>query len=511
MNKDEIFKDKSILIFSLIFIILMIINILYASFVQRGIVFDASIYFVRLLDAFSNNEWLYTLVSRPRSHIIYLWQFPVNVAYHIFSIQSKYLLGAIFSLPLFAFPAIVTFSNYLLAKRSKRWDLFLISLAIFVLFSLPASMYSVVEVLLAAPIFFLLFHYTVAEIDYKIFDILIISFLIAVSCCSSEVVMYSSIILLFSAIYYATKTENIKNKLVKYFIALNSIIMPICYLNFYRNISPDFMEDSRVLFEIKKLKDFFLGCTTKIDYLFLIFIVLIIILYRNRFFAKHIKKLIYICFSILFFMLINDYSYSNDFFSRRILFFGIFPLAMLIGLMIDIFKEKIGVEKLNDIVKKSLFLTLIVGIINTIFQIQCSYLFNNTIDELNNITEKNNETFIVPSKDMDDFYNKPFCDICFNCDTYSFDSISFNKNYKIDKVVIYDKTNPLCPHEFYFQDGKLNLPFATTVNIKNKFWDMSPLEEKLKKDKMLKNKIEDKTDTTSSDPNEQYEYILNSD
>lgn len=368
-------------------------------------------------------------------------------------------------------------------------------------------MYSVVEVLLAAPIFFLLFHYCVANINYKISDLIIITFLIAVSYCSSEIVLYCSIILLFPAIYYARKTQNIKNKLTKYFIAINSVIMPLFYLNFYRNIPPDFLQEGRIYSEIEWLKEYIIGVTTNIDYIFITLIALTILFYNKQFFNRQFKNLIYILFAVLFFTLINKYSYSNDFFSRRIIFFAIFPLTMLIGLIVDIFQKRIGTEKLNNIIKNLLFITLIACIINTIFQIQSSYLFNSKTKELNRITQKNKASFIIPQRDMNNFYNKPFSNICFNCDTYSFDSIAFNTNYKIDKIIIYDKTNPNCPHEFYFEDDKLNLPFSATINVKNKFWDMSPLQEKLERNKELKNKIEDITDTTSYDPNKEYDYI----
>lgn len=91
MNKNELFKDKSILILFVVFTILTVINVLYASFVQRGIVFDGSIYFVNLLNGFSNEKWFYTILNhRPRNNIIYLWQFPINFAYHILGISSKY-------------------------------------------------------------------------------------------------------------------------------------------------------------------------------------------------------------------------------------------------------------------------------------------------------------------------------------------------------------------------------------------------------------------------------------
>lgn len=508
MNNDKFFKDKSVLTLIFIFIILTVINILYASFVQRGIVLDGSIYFVNLLDAFSNNEWLFKVPERARFNIIYLWQFPINFAYHILGISSKYWLGVIFSFPLFAFPAIVTLGNYFLAKRSKRWDLFLLSVAIFVLFVLPASVYSVVEVFLAAPIFFLLFHYCVADIDYKISDLITIAFLIAISYCSSEVVMYCSVILLFTAIYYAKKTENIKNKLTKYFIAINSAIMPVTYINFYRNTPPDFMEKGRIIGEFEGLKQYFFATSVSVDYIFITLIALIILFYNKRFFTEQFKKLIYILFAFLFLTLMSSYAYSGDLFSRRIIFFAIFPLVMFIGLIIDIFKERIGIEKLNNIIKNSLFVVLIIGIINTVFQIQISYLFNSKTKELNNLTIKNKAVFVVPTRDMNNFYKKPFNNICFNCDTYSFDSIAFNPNYKIDKIIIYDKTNPNCPHEFYFKDGKLNLPFNTTINIKNKFWDMTPLQEKLENNKALQNKIEDTTDTTSYNPSKEYDYIF---
>lgn len=508
MDKYEVLKEKPIKILFIIFLLLTVINIIYASFVQRGISFDGSIFFVDLLDKFSNNKWLYTVSVRPRHTIYYLWQTPVNLAYHVFGIHSKYWLGVIYSLPLFALPAIFTFANYFLARKTKRLDLFVIAIAIYALFIIPTSYYPVVEILLAAPIFFLLFHYTVAETDYKNTDIFIIAFLIAVSYRSSEVVSYSAVILLFAAIYYARKTTNIKNKLVKYFIAINSIIMPIFYVNFYRNIPPDFLSEDRVFVELTDIKYFFVNIATSVDYLCIALITIIVIFCNKQFLLKKSRVLIYILFAVLFLILKDIYLYSNAFMSRRIIFFAIFPITMLLGLLIGIFKSKTDKEKLNNVLRNSLVVIILSGIINTIFQIQCSYLFDDSIEELNHLTSKNKHSFIIPQRDLKNFYNEPFNNCYFNCDTYSFDSIAFNRNYKIEKIIIYDETNPNCPHEFYFSKNELNLPFAIDIDVKNKFWDMSSLQEKLKNNNVIRKEIEDRTDTTSYDKDKDFDYIF---
>lgn len=507
MQTENIFKEKTIKILFIIFLILTIVSIIYASITQRGILFDGTLYFIKLLNSFPQDNWTFSLIaSRPRLSIFILSQIPINIAYNILGINSKYWLGVAFSLPLFLFPALITYFNYILARRSKRYDIFVISLMIFSLFIIHTNIYSIVELLIAIPILFLLFHYTIAEIDYKWYDLLTIVFLLIVSYYSYEIVIFTSIIQLFAAIFYAKKTNNIKNKLTKYFIAVNSIFMPLIYINFYRIMPPDFLDKSRCEMELDGILNYFIDSTTMIDYTFIVFCLLIVLFFNKKFFSKIQQIIIISIFTILFIYLADKYAYSYTFFIKRIILFGIFPIIMLFSLLLDMFK--INELKYINILKNTTFVILLIGIINILFSIQFSYLFNDSVNKLNKIVYENPNNFISPSKDVNGFLYEPFSKICFSSDTYTITSIIFNQEYKIEKIIIPDKTDPNCPTEFYFEGNMLKLPYAADIDIKNKFWDISSLKTELENNPTLKEEIINTIDTTSPEV-KVLDYIFN--
>lgn len=491
MEIENFFRDKTIKIIFVIFSVLTVISIIYAAFTQRGLLYDGSIYFLNMLNRFAAGDWMYSISDiRSRGNIIVLWQIPVNIAYHIFGISSKYWLSVIFSFPLFAFPAIVTYLNYPLSKRSKRYDIAIMAFAIFIFFSIPTGFYSVVEVLLAAPMFFLLYHYSASDIDYNVFDICAIIFLLIISYNSSEIVVYSSIFLLFSALYHSRKEIKLKNKIIKYFIALNALLMPFSYFYFYSKFPVDFLFKERILFEIGEIIEFLTMKTTLSDYIFLFILILIIIYFNKSYFSTKTKYIITGIFSFVFLILFREYPISYQFFPRRIIFFLVFPIFMFIPILIDVFSNKICSKKLNVILYNTFFVILIVGIINTMYQIENSYLFHKTISEYKHFINSEKVMFISPTDNNQKFYDNKFHNLCFNCDTYTIDSIIFNPNYKIKSIVMNNNKSEDCPKVFYFKENTLNLPFCTTIDVKNKYWDISLLKQKIEADKELANRVQ---------------------
>ncbi len=149
MKYSNFFKQKKILILSVILLILSAVFIIYASIIGRGLFLDGMFWCIQILDSLADNNYeLYILPERTRDFVNILNQFPVHLAY-FFGIDKKELLIMFYSLPLFLFPFLVTLYNFILVKRTKRYDIALFSLIFYSLLVLPAIMYACVESFLA--------------------------------------------------------------------------------------------------------------------------------------------------------------------------------------------------------------------------------------------------------------------------------------------------------------------------------------------------------------------------
>ena len=197
MKYSNLFKFQPIKTMLFIFIVLSICHIIYATLVYRGLIVDGILYFPEMLNKFSEQGYGFApVIHRTRIFINIINQIPVNIAYWL-GIKSKLVLAAIFSLPLFLFPFLATMYNFILAKRTKRYDIVLISLILYNLLILPAIMYSVVEVYLGSSLLIILIHYFLADIKYTKKDILIIVFLSFIIYSSTELSVFVCILLIF--------------------------------------------------------------------------------------------------------------------------------------------------------------------------------------------------------------------------------------------------------------------------------------------------------------------------
>lgn len=125
MNKKKILFP----ILCILFLIVSLLHVLYASFVQRGLYLDGSLWFVDLLNSISQGSYHFpTDSNHPRTMINFIQAFPTLILGNIFGCTSKYLLSFTYSLTLFLTPLLLLFWNYRLTKRTKNKAIFFFAL-----------------------------------------------------------------------------------------------------------------------------------------------------------------------------------------------------------------------------------------------------------------------------------------------------------------------------------------------------------------------------------------------
>lgn len=497
MEIKNIFKNKTIAVLSAIFIILTIINIVYASLVQRGLTFDGLIQFTSKINTVDNESFWRMFAGRCRHFVMIVNAVPMKLAYYLFGATSKYLLSVFYTLPLFLFPALFPLFNYFLAKRSKRYDIALWSLFLFAILTIPVQIWPIVESMLAVPVIFLLFHYIAANIDYKYYDIVFILLLTVISYSSFEANIYIGPLLFLVALFYAGKTTIKKQKIIKYITGVFCLFMPVGYfLYFFNSMKEQYQYQSfRFFKELFIYKDFTYFYKEAYLLLFITIISAVIFIFLKKF---EIKKYSIVIFSfisvfVLFQMINANWFYGIQNFEYRVLMYIIPPVIILLILLIDLFQNKINKSEYQNILLNFLIVILFCGSLNTVAQIFNSYLFKNTVSEILNLTEKigteHNKILVNPDEEELIYNNKYYANFRnFFAEDYYMNFVPiFSKEYKI-RTILYpgDDAEKRYPPEatktfkFYLYDENNVRLGHTILNIKNGYWNLEEIANEAK-------------------------------
>lgn len=498
MLKPFLDKKNLIKILFSLFIIVSIILVAVASLGRAGLKYDGMWWFAHILDELSyghffiETEWQW----RSRGFINVVNQLPVNIAYHVFHIKSKYWLGVIFTVPLFLFPFIVTLYQCHLAKRTKRYDIAVLALLLYGLFIMPTLTWSIVEIILAAAIFFLLFHYFVSDIDYKWYDLIVIFLCVLISYNSTEAIIIAGLVLFFSSFFYLRriKTAGLKNCITKYFIAVNSFIMPFVYIAFYKNA-----EDVNFWYETKRcietyLITYMIHCKYSPFILVLVLSVSIIIYiyFKNKISKKMIYLILFSYFLCILLSVVQNYQHIFLILSCylfRILMYGALVIVMLLPVLFDISGN---IRKIKNKIRYYFIIALCAVVTTTCFQILISYLFYINTNYMVEDVKKSKSVIYIPSKlnlgnkaynlgSMNRFYHW--------CDSLPYAMIVYSDGYEIEKLV--SCTVDMNRNETRFYDSaidgtdKICLCY-TCLTVKNEFWDLSAVYEYMRNNRKFK-------------------------
>lgn len=483
-------KNKEIKILTIIFIILSVIHIIYATVADRGLFLDGMFWFPSILDSLSNNGYGFSLVDdRTRWFTNFLNQLPINIGYS-FGLKDKNILLYLFSLPLFLFPFLANIANIFLAKRSKRYDIVLFSLFLYSFGILPAIMYSVVEVYLGSSLLLLLFHYFVADINYTRRDIIIISLLCILSFGLSEVVVFSGLLLFFLSFHIIPRIKHKKEKIVKSAIAITQIWAAgiVTFLNFI--VLPGIQRETTDFFsELMNIERNIFVEFWKEPYLLEVITIIMVAYFLFK--KQKMKRTTIIFISSIYLLLVSlmlfyreIYIYNYHFISYRVVIFILFPVLMFVLFLQEVYKKFFH----KNILYNLLIITLILGMSNTFIQFFYSFKVFDLKERYLNILEQSKEQFIIPEKNLLGKVYFAKDNIFFTPLSPTADFLALWDEKKIKMFVLPFSSDVVIPafKEIEIDTKKDFLIFASnSVDLINEFWDMSIIEEQYIKNKKI--------------------------
>ena len=157
---EELIKSKQFKILFIIFIIVSIFHILYATLTYRGLYMDGAPFLIDVLNNLASGKTGICIdPSRSRFSILLIQELPVIIAYHLFALKNKFLLMGIYTFVQIAFPFLILIWNYFLSKRTGKINVFYWSLLTYGMFVLPCLIYSQVETHIGIMLHFILWNY----------------------------------------------------------------------------------------------------------------------------------------------------------------------------------------------------------------------------------------------------------------------------------------------------------------------------------------------------------------
>ena len=190
------------------------------------------------------------------------------------------------------------------------------------------------------------------------------------------------------------------------------------------------------------------------------------------------------------YIIYNSEFIDTHFFEKRFFPYIFLPVAFIANTLYDAFSKNFNRERINTIFYNSFLILFIIGILNLAFSLVNSYLFSKSVKEFKVITSKPEYKgkLINPAVDLIDFYKQDKSLVFFSCDTYIYDHLNFNDEYKFETLLTpFDYPGENCPQKFYFDSKFLYLPFSD-ISIKNSYWDLTEIRNIINKNKTYREK-----------------------
>lgn len=485
---EELKNNKQFNILKWIFIIVSIIHVVYATVTMRGMYMDGGFYMIEILNNIANSKIdLVFDPGHPRFFILWILQLPVYIANSIFFIDNKFALMMIYSFSHFALPLIVLWWNYNLTKRTGRTDILFWNLFSYCAIITTFCIFSVTENILGVMLQFVLLNYFVSDIKFKKIDYLAISFLLITMFATFEYVVGLGLIFALASIYYIRKEPEKKAKIIKTIIGVGSLGAAL-YTGIFMSLIPD--EGEEISRFIKEAYDF-IPHIFNLNILITIttIVLFILFLFKKKPITWKSTTLITIIFAIVFTKLFLTKTLSLfpmwDGHFRTILCWFI-PLIFFYIFLTDIFNKKINPTKLANL----FCIVLLCGIFQTFWQYVNTYYWNENIQYMKSELQKHDEPLYIPAEhpEIASFANEELRRYIWHSG-YAFESIIFSDTYE-QKTLLMHYDEKIDDGNLTFRDAlfvrkdipnAISIPYGTTIDIKNKYWDLTKCAEALDK------------------------------
>lgn len=475
---DNIIKKNKIWI--IIAVILTVIHVLYASFSQRAAYMDGALVTVQLLDLCDVNYYtVLTDAIHPRFFMYFINQFPVVLSYFVFGIKSKYWLSFICSLSVFCIPLLILLWNFFVSKRTKRYDIFVISIFVYSVLILPFSIYSIVELIPASMFWLVLLNYLAADMDYTKKDLIFITCLVILLFGSYESVVLIGVTLFVGSLYYASKEQKIFNKIVKYFIGLggllSSVFVTSCFI-ISSQLRLEAIDRMQELVKVFYWSNYFLNLNLILS--IFAFSLIPFILFKKDYLSK--KNLLIILSGyclLLISMFANLKIFLAPLFERdiRLISCYIIPLLFMYIIIADSLKKKE-----SSIFYTNLFtIILICAITHTIWQINNTFWFNRNVQFMLEEMQKSPTPLRIINKD--EVYNThhKFFRRYFYDSNYTGSSILFAPEKEIKTLLIPSPSFNTKYIPYIDSKNLFTIPPSFKYELKTQFWDITKQKEAL--------------------------------
>ena len=228
-EKNIILKYKFwIITLLLAFVIFMIFYVKNSM----GTFFDIPAFFINDILNHQATDFHYYLICNDIK-IRFFNNLLVSIPFNIWLLFGKHsgilsMLKA-FSVSYFIVPFFLIIMNLLAAKRTKRYDIAIIALAFYFIFSIPNAIWAIKEIHITILVYFIILSYFLSKVKLGLSDFIPVSLLIIYLFESSEMTFIFGIILLIFANLYARK-KDILNPWFNVFIGYFGIIASVYIL-----------------------------------------------------------------------------------------------------------------------------------------------------------------------------------------------------------------------------------------------------------------------------------------
>ena len=485
---EDLIKSKQFKVLFIIFIVISVFHILYATYTCRGMYMDGAAFMTGMLNNVERGINYFCIDSaRSRFSIQFIQEGMVYIAYWLLFIKNKFALMGIYTFSQIAFPFLILIWNYFLSKRTGKIIVFYWSLFAYGTLVLPCLIYSQVETHIGIMLLFIIWNYLIADIEFKKRDIVFIFILMAAICGTYEYVSYLGVIFFTAYFHYIKESDSFLTRFGKHIIGFGSLYAAIFNIIHLVGVESGYNEIPRFIGEFKNV----LPQLLHLNYLLVVFAIILSIIFFFR--KKELNRRnvdIFLVFMFVFIYLIgNKYSTIHPMWEGH---FRTIPCVALPLIFIwMIISDKI-LKKYNSIrVQNFICIIIMLCLFQTFWQIiETSFWYKN-IMYMKEELAKAKEPLYIPSEHeelISDFHEPNIRRYIWHW-VFINTSILFADEYK-PKTILMNYDEPIDPGNATYREyvyvpnyrqDLLNVPADIFIHQKNRFWDLTDIAKAIDK------------------------------
>lgn len=469
----------------LIFVIITIFYVFYASCSQRGLYLDGSYWLVLFLNRFSNNSFsIHSYTEHPRYMVFFLEHLPITlVGYFFRNFTDKITYSIIYSFTMFLIPVLGLWWNIELTKRTKQYAVCFFSIFTYTAMILLYQIFCVVETTIGLPFQFVLLNYLLGKIKYTkldkigIFLILILMFGIYEHTIFLGFIIFAT---MFTCLYDEEDPDAILTKII---IGAGSLAAAT-YTIFFTILSSEelsqvvrFFKESIDFFPLWNKLNFFIAAIT------VIFGLGIWLFQKNKPLTStflFVVSAVYL--SVFMHMTGNLQVFLDPIHEQHMRSIPVWAVPLIFGLIFYARLKKFPENK--EFFEKLYIPVLLCGITLSAWQIVTTFYWNENVGYMKECIKNCDQPLYSPSvekdKEIASFFSPTLRRFIWNANFVS-TALALEPKYEITTMIMHPDEKLIDPNnpskrgqQFVVADkGFIGMPYDEIVDIKNKFWDLT--------------------------------------